>query len=163
MSLKYYKTQNLTGVTSSSILYNMLPHELTLFTAAHLVQVERYTVLPEVEEIAHKLRQRLPLATQSLLEFCADAAHHYGKARHAEQHPIPTLYYAQEVLSSIALELQESATELDVDFARAFIADQSQLFALSEGLDPRQSMEDDIADLEAEREMSEGLSSNILY
>jgi hypothetical protein len=135
----------------------MLPRELILFTVAHLVSVEKSNVVQEVEDLAQKLRENLSAELQDLLAFCADAAYHYGKVRHPLQHPIPTLHYAQEALAAIALDLQESNMELDVDFARRFIAEQSQLFASDECPDPRQQMEDEIADLEIDKAISESL------
>lgn len=125
--------------------------ELTwLLTVTHLVEVEQYSVLPEVADIAAKLRENLPTAAKDLLAFCQGAAHRYGKVRHPRlQHPIPTIGYANQVLSS---ESQNSTDDFVIQFAHDFIATKGLFAADSEeDRDPRLRWEDDIADLEAEK------------
>ncbi|KAJ7132271.1 hypothetical protein C8R44DRAFT_977915 [Mycena epipterygia] len=115
----------------------------------HLVEVERYTAWPQVTHIADKLRESLPAAAKELLAFCQDAVHRYGIVRHPLRHPIPSIRYAIEVLSSIALEIQDSEYELDVTFAWEFSAEKALFVA--DDLDPRRQLEDEIAELEAEK------------
>ncbi|KAJ7263914.1 hypothetical protein C8J57DRAFT_1718905 [Mycena rebaudengoi] len=117
---------------------------------AHLVKAEEYNLLPEEEQIAYKVREYLPAAMQDLVVFCAAAAHHYAKGRPKLQYPIPTRQYAQAALLAIAHDLEHSGTGLNVAFAHAFI-EESRFFTSKARSDPRQDLEDYIADLEAEK------------
>ncbi|KAJ7194305.1 hypothetical protein GGX14DRAFT_679120 [Mycena pura] len=120
---------------------------------AHLVKVEEHHLLPEVEGIARKLHDGLPARMQDLLSSCAAAARHYGKARRPLPYPLPTLQHAQNVLASIAHDVQH-LTALDVAFALNFIAGNQSLFALEDNIDPqRQQVEDRIVKLEAKKAM----------
>jgi hypothetical protein len=127
----------------------MFLHELTSFTVTHLVNIHEYTVLPEVAELANKIRESLSVDAQDLPAFCI-AKRQHGFLRNEQQHPRPTLHYAERVLETIAHDIQQSAV-LDILFAQAFIRDHMDLFAPAEADDPRRQLEDEIADLEAQR------------
>ncbi|KAJ7263913.1 hypothetical protein C8J57DRAFT_1512726 [Mycena rebaudengoi] len=95
---------------------------------------------------------RVSVDAQDLPAFCVIAKRQHGFLRNEQQHPRPTLHYAERVLETIAHDIQQSAV-LDILFAQAIIRDHMDLFAPAEADDPRRKLEDEIADLEAQRAM----------
>ncbi|KAJ7933908.1 hypothetical protein B0H13DRAFT_685677 [Mycena leptocephala] len=107
--------------------------------------------------IAKKAVAALSRAEVALFKCCREASNYYGTEQRRRQHPIVTTAYAEKALAKIAQDVRERGdSRLDVELAKVVIATHSSatrskaaLFADGDS-DPREAIEDSIADLEAQ-------------
>ncbi|KAJ7661661.1 hypothetical protein B0H17DRAFT_1094112 [Mycena rosella] len=121
------------------------------------VYCNSYDASPEVQVIAVQACQSLSAADIQLFLFCREAAYQYRKeSRHGLQHPTPTVDYAHQIMATMAGDM--GGYQLDPRFVHTFIdhaANSSRdqpLFSMEDDRDPRRQLENDISNLECERE-----------
>jgi hypothetical protein len=134
-----------------------------IFTVGTLIELDAgnpqdyFMVHEQILSIAKKAVAALSRAEVALFECCREASNYYGTEQRRRQHPIVTTVYAEKALVKIAQDVRERGdSRLDVELAKVVIKTHSSatrskaaLFADGDS-DPREAIEDSIADLEAQ-------------